>query len=83
MTSPIPWHESQKLRAYAGAELAAIVGWAMASLSNNVWDWKQLAISTLCVVLLIVNDWRGSDIVAPFAAMNRNNALPASSIPKT
>ena len=71
---PVHWYQSQKFKAYVGSWLSLVLGWALQCMSNNVWEWKALAASTLGLLVLVVNDWRGPHVIAPIPMLNRGNA---------
>lgn len=73
---PVAWYNSQKFKAYVGSWLVLVIGWMTQCLSSGAWEWKALAVSTLGMVSLVVNDWRRAEIIAPIARMNANNVQP-------
>jgi len=78
---PVAWYNSQKFKAYVGSWLVLVIGWMTQCLSSNAWEWKALAVSSLGMVSLVVNDWRRAEIIAPIDALNRKNFPPWSPTP--
>lgn len=81
-TSPsqtaVRWYDSMKFRAYAGSWFTLVIGWAIENITTHQWDfgtytWIALTVSTLLLVKSVVADWMSPTVVAPFAAMNKNN----------
>jgi hypothetical protein len=77
-SAAVPWMASLKFRAYVGGWLTLVIGWLVENLATaqfhaGKWTWIALGTSTLLTVRAVVADWMNPAVVAPFAAMNKDN----------
>ena len=81
---PVAWVASRAFRAYFGSWLLMLTGWLTENLSTHAfafktWTWISFTVSTLAICAAVVRDWMSPTVVAPFAALNKNNTTPPSS----
>ena len=67
------WYQSQRFITLCQSSALLIITWLGVALATNDWAWRTIAISVLGNVALQLKDWWSPTIVAPFAALNRNN----------
>jgi hypothetical protein len=73
MSDPVVWYKSQRFIVLCQSTAVLILGWLSAALATNDWAWRPIAISVVGNVLVALKDWWSPNVVAPFAALNRNN----------
>jgi len=72
--TPVAWYKSQRFIALCQSTVLFALGWLISALSTNDWtNWKAGVIAILGNVLIGLKDWWNPNIVAPFAALNKNN----------
>ena len=69
----IPWYKSQRFIALCQTTALTALGWLLAALTSNDWQWRGVAIAIGSNILLVLKDWWSPNVVAPIAALNRNN----------
>jgi len=72
--SAVQWYRSQRFIALCQSTVLLLLGWLGTALATNDWTWRPIAIAVLGNVLLQLKDWWNPNVVAPFAALNKNNA---------
>lgn len=70
----IPWYKSQRFVTLVQSTVLWVLSWLVAALSSNDWAWRAVAIGVATNVLIALKDWWSPNIIAPFAALNKNNA---------
>lgn len=82
MADPVAWYKSQRFIALCQSSVILALGWLSAALATNDWRWRTIAIALVGNILVGLKDWWNPNVVAPFAALNKNNSVtvPASSV---
>lgn len=72
--TPVAWYKSQRFIALCQSTVLLVLGWLSTALATNEWAWRAIAIAVLGNVLIGLKDWWNPNVVAPFAALNKNNS---------
>ena len=82
MDQPVHWYKSQRFIVLCQSSVLTILTWAGVAISTGDTAWRPTAATLLANIVLQLKDWWNPNVVAPFAALNKNNTVtvPASSV---
>ena len=72
-SSTVLWYQSQRFVILCQSSALLVLAWLGTALATNDWAWRVIAISVLGNVALQLKDWWSPTVIAPFAALNKNN----------
>ena len=70
----VKWYESRSFKALLQSSVLLTLGWVLAALGTNTWDWRTgLAVPLLSNVLVQLRDMWSPTVVGPLSFMNASN----------
>lgn len=72
----VHWYKSQRFIILMQSNALLILGWVIQVLSTTptVWAWRGIVVAIATNVFLLLKDWWSPTVIAPFSALNKNNA---------